>query len=362
MIGVGDARLPLALVGAEGGQRLELHAEDPAVRVEAHAAHRVVVPRVRVAQQALGARARPAHRPAAGDGAPQHQRFLGVVVELHAEAAAHVRRDHPQLVLGDVERLGEVAAHDVRRLVGGPHRVAVVDLVVVPQVTAGLHRGGGNTVGRHRDLGDVVGLRQRRLRLFPKPVLGDQHLVGAEGGMHQRGLGIESPRGERVRRLLLVGDRHRLGGVERLVAVVGDDHGDDLADAAHHAVHADERAVGRARVGPAPVLDRPDPLGLAVAGGGPVLAGEDGEHPRHRHRLSRIHAGHCRVGMGAADEGGVGDRLVEPHVLDEPPPPPEEAFVLPAQNRLTDIHAPLPARAPDPSRRHPCACACACLF
>ena len=324
VIGVGDARLPLALVGAEGCQRLELHAEDLAVRIEAHAAHRVVVAGVRVAQQALGARARPAHRPAGDDGAPQHQRLLGVVVELHAEAAAHVRRDHAQLVLGNVERLGEVAAHDVRRLVGGPHRVAVVHLVVVPQVAAGLHRGGGDAVGGHRDLGDVVGVGERRFRLLPEPVLGDQHLVGAEGGMHERGLGIERPRGERVGRLLLVGDGDRLGGVERLVTVLGDDHGDDLADAADHAVDADERAVGGAGVRPAPVLDRPDPLGLAVAGPGPVLAGEHGQHPRHRCGLRRIDARHCGVGVGAADEGGVGDGLVEPHILDEPPPPPGE--------------------------------------
>ena len=311
MIGVGDARLPLALVGAEGGKGLELHAEDLAVLVEAHAADGVVVPRVGIRQQAFGARAHPAHGPVADDGAPEHQRLLGIVVELHAEAAADVRRDDPELVLGNVQRLGEVAAHDVRRLVGGPHRVAVVDPVVVAQIAAGLHRGGGDAVGGHRDLGHVMGLRQRGLGLLLEPVLGDQHLVGAERGMHERGLGVERPGGEDVGRFLLISDRDGLGGVEGLMAILGDDHGNDLTDAADHAVDADERPVGGTRVRAAPVLDRPDALGLAMAGGGPVRARKHRQHPRHGGRPRRIDARHRGMGMGAADEGGMGDGLVE---------------------------------------------------
>ena len=129
------------------------------------------------------------------------------------------------------------------------------------------------------------------------------------------------------------------------MTVLGDDHGNDLTDAADHAVDADERPVGGARVRTAPVLDRPDALGLAMAGLGPVLAGEHREHPRHGCGPRRIDVRHCSMGVGAADEGGVGDRLVEGHILDEAAAPPEEALVLPAQNRLTDVHGPLPTRA-----------------
>ena len=135
--------------------------------------------------------------------------------------------------------------------------------------------------------------------------------------MHERGLGVERPGGEDVGRLLLISDRDGLGGVEGLMTVLGDDHGDDLADAADHAVDADERPVGGTRVRAAPVLHRPDALGLAMAGGGPVRARKHRQHPWHRGRLRRIDAHHRGVGMGAPDEGGVGDGLVERDILDE---------------------------------------------
>ena len=161
--------------------------------------------------------------------------------------------------------------------------------------------------------------------------------------MHQRGIGIERPGGHRVGRLLLVVDPDGLGGVERLVAVLGDDHGDDLADAADRPVDADEGPVDGARIRAAPVLDRPDALRLAVAGGGPVRPGEHRQHPRHRLGPGRLDARHRRMGMGAADEGGMGDGLVEGHILDVMPAPPEEPLILPPPDRLTDIHGPLPA-------------------
>ena len=189
-----------------------------------------------------------------------------------------------------------------------------------------------------------MGLRQCRLGLFSQAVLGDQHLVGAEFGMHERRIWIERPGGNGVGRLLLIVDPDGLGGILRLVAVLGDDHGDDLADAAYHAINTDEGSVDGARVRAAPVLDRPTALGLAVAGGGPVRAGEHRQHPRHRLGLSDVDARHRGMGVGAADEGGMGDGPVEGHILDVTPAAPEKALILPAQDRLTDIHGPLPAR------------------
>ena len=129
--------------------------------------------------------------------------------------------------------------------------------------------------------------------------------------MHERGLGVERLGGEDVGRLLLISDRDGLGGVEGLMTVLGDDHGNDLTDAADHAVDADERPVGGTRVRAAPVLDRPDTLGLTVAGGGPVRARKHRQHPRHGGRPRRFDARHCGVGMGAADKGRMGDGPVE---------------------------------------------------
>ena len=66
--------------------------------------------------------------------------LLGVVEDLRAEAAADVRGDDPQLVLGDAEHEG---AHqqpdDVRVLRGGPERVLVVAGVVLADRGPRLH-------------------------------------------------------------------------------------------------------------------------------------------------------------------------------------------------------------------------------
>ena len=88
-----------------------------------------------------------------------------------------------------------------------------------------------------------------------------------------------------------------------------------------------------------------------MAGGGPVRARQHRQHTRHRRSLRGIDARYRGMGMGSANEGGMGNGLVEGDVLDKPAAPPEEALVLPAQDRLTDVHGPLPARAALPGGR-----------
>ena len=69
----------------------------------------------------LDARLDPAERHAAQARERGHDDVLGIGAELHAEAAADLRRDDADLVLGHAERLREAVAERVRRLVRRPH-------------------------------------------------------------------------------------------------------------------------------------------------------------------------------------------------------------------------------------------------
>ena len=73
----------------------------------------------------LRARLDPLDRAAEPLGERQHQHLLAVGLELRAEAAAHVGRDHAQLVLRDAEHAGEDEARDVRDLGGRVERQLV---------------------------------------------------------------------------------------------------------------------------------------------------------------------------------------------------------------------------------------------
>src|SRR4030095_7311129 len=46
--------------------------------------------------------------------------FLGIDIELAAESSAHFRRDHPHLILWQLEHLSEIALKHVWNLRGGP--------------------------------------------------------------------------------------------------------------------------------------------------------------------------------------------------------------------------------------------------
>ena len=93
---------------------------------------RDVVPAVGVGHEGLGPLAGPLHRSAQLGRGPGDDRFLGVVVDLGAEAAAHVRRHHAKLAFRDLEHESpHQQPDDVRVLAGGEERVLVRARVVV---------------------------------------------------------------------------------------------------------------------------------------------------------------------------------------------------------------------------------------
>jgi hypothetical protein len=64
----------------------------------------------------------PFHRPPDVAREMTSQRFFGEDVAFESESAAHVRANHPQLVLREPHNIGHPAAHQVWRLSRGPQR------------------------------------------------------------------------------------------------------------------------------------------------------------------------------------------------------------------------------------------------
>ena len=112
----------------------------------------------------LAALGRPLDRPADARRRPADHRLVGVAEDLAAEAAADVRRDDAQLVLGNAEHEGrQDEAQHVRVLRGRPERVVAGALVVLRRRRARLHGVGDQAVVDEVDLGDVRGLGERRI-------------------------------------------------------------------------------------------------------------------------------------------------------------------------------------------------------
>src|ERR1051326_7239197 len=67
--------------------------------------------------------------------------MLGIQKQLHAEAAAHIRRHDADAVLWDLQdMLGEQAAHKMRALRRTPQRISILARIVFADRTAHLHR------------------------------------------------------------------------------------------------------------------------------------------------------------------------------------------------------------------------------
>ena len=114
-------------VRAHVREQVHVEAEDAPVRGSRQPQPLDLVTAVVHGHVALGPGLRPLHRAAELAREQQREHLFRGDLELRAEAAAHVRRDHPQLVLGDAGDEREHDAQHVRDLGGGPHRVLVAD-------------------------------------------------------------------------------------------------------------------------------------------------------------------------------------------------------------------------------------------
>ncbi len=284
---------------------------------------------VRVGQEALDAGRAPLDGTADPARREEQRRVLRVGLHLHAEAAAHVGRDHAELLGRDLEHaLREEAAHHRDALGGGGEGVALGGLVPLADGRARLERGGRQPRVVQAHAGHVRGSPDRRVHRGGVP-------VGPVEGHVVRRLGPDRVRagGQRAVHVGGGGQRvevegHEGGGIDGLGLGLGDHDGDGFAHVAH-AVHRERGDRG----------DGQEPAAAAGEGGGGrdraqprrdrVAPGEDREHAGHGARPARVHGADEAVGRGGARERGVG-LAGQVHVVGEAAAAGEEGAVLAA--------------------------------
>ena len=126
-----DARRERRQIRAHVRRRVHAHRQELAVLVERKLGVRDVVAAVRVGQERFAAIGGPLDRTVDLFRRPDHRGLFGVEIDLGAEAAADVGRDHAHLVLGQAQHeRGHQQPLDVRVLVGDVQRIAVIVPVV----------------------------------------------------------------------------------------------------------------------------------------------------------------------------------------------------------------------------------------
>ena len=255
------------------------------------------------------------------DRGERHQDLVGGEHhDLLAEAAAHVGRHDPDVVLVEIEDRRQPPAHRERRLGGVPDHQLPRDAIPPGGHRLALQRRRGAAVDLDGDPGEVPG--------FGKRLVGIPAFLDEVGGDVVRDVVVDERRavrdgplqihlqGERV-----VVDVDQPGGVFGHVAIDRDDHRDRLSDVADLA--AGERALGLAAPGDAGMRDEQRQLLIAAAD---VVAGVDRHDPLEGLGLAGIDRQEPRPGDLAAYEGDV-EASVERDVVHIAPFPPQQAGV-----------------------------------
>ena len=318
--GLEPGRERIGGVGAGVDVGLALDPEEAPVRRRVAGDDVVVLAAVRVAGELLATVFDPAYRVTAAHCEPAEKHLLGEQDPLVAEAAPHVRRDHPDAALRDPEALREAVPHDVRHLAGGPD-----DQHVLAPVPPRDHR--PPLEGRHALPGGAEGAGDGDRRLVAQRTevraghRFEEHVVPPfvveEGGGGVAGLA----RIVHGRQLLEV-EPHRLREVLGRRPVVGHAGGEDLPHVPHP-LRGEDRLARALEPG---------------EGGG----GEDGRDALEVHGGEHLalatgrfrHAAHPGVGKRAPHERHVAG-AGEPEVGDE----------LPLAVEMTRVLDPFDARA-----------------
>ena len=100
-------------------------------------------------------------RPTERDRRGDRRHLVAIRVDLEAEAAAHVRRDHAHARLRQAEMPRDDPLHHVDGLRGMPDRELLLRGIVIGEDAARLERHRGVARGFELDLDDVIGARER---------------------------------------------------------------------------------------------------------------------------------------------------------------------------------------------------------
>ena len=305
-----QSRRPLGGVGAgvEGavvGDGVAAQARHLAVLGRGDFRLHVEVARERRGREILDAILGPFHRPAGHDRGDDRADIARIGADLVAEAAADVRGDDVDLVLGDFRDQRADGADDMRRLERAPQRQLAFDLVERGDALAGLERARMHARIDDHLLDRDVGLGERRVgrglvaRLPGEDVVIVLALaVGAVGLVleiladHRR---VRRHRLERIDidRQRLVFDLDQIGGIGRGVAVLGDDEGDFLVLEQHLAVGQHHLHVAGERRHPGEI------------DGFQRLGGEHRDDAGHRRGFGRVDLLDAGVGVRRAVEVAV---------------------------------------------------------
>ena len=221
-------------VGAEIGEGGEPHRERAPFRVEREFRLHLVVAAVLVGHEASRAVVRPLHRPAEHLRRVQQAGVLGIGVRLHAEGAADIAGQHPEL-------LGRHLQHVLRHLPAQPEDALAADMerpavgggVVLADGAARLHGADHDAVVADRHAGDVRGAREGLFHLGGVAVVEIEHLVARDVVVEQRRAGLGGGRGLGDGGKRVHVEEHRLGPVARRRPGLGDHEGHRVAHEAH---------------------------------------------------------------------------------------------------------------------------------
>ncbi len=291
-----DERREQVDVGAHVGPGHDLHADDLVVGIEAELGDRDVVAAHHIRQEAVArALGGPFDRPLELARRPGGHGIFRIDHRLHAEAAADIRRQHPDLLPGHAHEAGYRVDPQMAALGAGMQGQGVAAGIVLGDAGARLHGIGDQAVVDQLQRGHMRRPGQRLLGRRPLaelPVEGQvgRHVVVDQGLARLLGL-----LGVRRDRQAVVIDLDQLGGVLGGAQALGHDEGDMVADMADPvgAQHHPERQLRGAAVA---VLHRDQARqGVAAATGHDVLAGD---HRQHAGRgLGGADVDRCDAGM-----------------------------------------------------------------
>ena len=271
---------------------------------------------------------RPFHRPPHRFGGEGAKGLFLIVEDLGAKAAAHVRRHHAQLVLGDAQHEGaHQQADHMRVLAGGIERVFPVRAVVIADGHARLHRVGDEAVVDQLQRGDmgglVEGLVHRLLILLHEPPVVAE--VAGQIVMHPGRILFHRLFHVHHGGQLVDIDDNRLGGVAGLRQRLGHHGGDGLAHMAD--LLMGQYGVFRLLHGLAVFVGH-----LPAAGHpahfGEIRAGENLQHAGHVFGGRGIDPGQPPMGHIRAQEKHMG-LAAQVDVIGIAPRPGEKAHILP---------------------------------
>jgi len=279
--------------------------------VERYRERPVLVALLSRGQEVLPAIFRPFDRTAEHQRHGRDHRLFRIERRLHAEAAADVRRDHADRFDVAAEQIGQNALPEMRRLRCRPDREHPGQRIVPCRDGAGFHRHAAAAVHPELPLDDVRGSGEGLIRIAVSHchVAGD---VVRQIGMRRRCVRLDGFAAILDDRQGIVVDLNQRRGVLGLVAVLGDHHGDCLADEANF--------VRRQRVLCAHDLD--DGVrhqvrdAVAAHRAGKVGRGQYGTNARHRLGCRRVDGLDLSVREWTADKAGV-QHAGQLHIIDE---------------------------------------------